>query len=200
VEGGMRTAINLLPGASQRQLMLRRRLTQWSVVVCTAVLVMWVARWYKLREYHVLGQQREVLEREYRPIRAMVKEITQMRQQLEDLDQQDKVAKELDHQRQVLALLGVVSQIAEQSNGKLRVTNFQLLDLQSSLSSEQQHATGSSSGNFTLLGVSLDSPTVAELLDKLQHSGLFRSVELVSLKERQEGQVSLHDFQVVCNL
>jgi Tfp pilus assembly protein PilN len=196
----MRTAINLLPGASQRQLMLRRRLTQWSVVVCTAVLVMWVARWYKLREYHVLGQQREVLEREYRPIRAMVKEITQMRQQLEDLDQQDKVAKELDHQRQVLALLGVVSQIAEQSNGKLRVTNFQLLDLQSSLSSEQQHATGSSSGNFTLLGVSLDSPTVAELLDKLQHSGLFRSVELVSLKERQEGQVSLHDFQVVCNL
>jgi Tfp pilus assembly protein PilN len=200
VEGGMRTAINLLPGASQRQLMLRRRLTQWSVVVCTAVLVMWVARWYKLREYHVLGQQREVLEREYRPLRAMVKEITQMRQQLEDLDQQDKVAKELDHQRQVLALLGVVSQIAEQSNGKLRVTNFQLLDLQSSLSSEQQHATGSSSGNFTLLGVSLDSPTVAELLDKLQHSGLFRSVELVSLKERQEGQVSLHDFQVVCNL
>lgn len=196
----MRTAINLLPGASQRQLMLRRRLTQWSVVVCTAVLVMWVARWYKLREYHVLGQQREVLEREYRPLRAMVKEITQMRQQLEDLDQQDKVAKELDHQRQVLALLGVVSQIAEQSNGKLRVTNFQLLDLQSSLSSEQQRATGSSIGNFTLLGVSLDSPTVAELLDKLQHSGLFRSVELVSLKERQEGQVSLQDFQVVCNL
>jgi len=180
--------------------MLRRRLTQWCVIVCTVLLVMWVARWYKLREYYALGQLREVLEREHRPLQTMVKEITQMRQQLEDLDQQEKVAKELDRQRQVLTLLGAVSQIAQQSNGKLRVTNFQVVDLQSSAPSDRQRAIGAHGGNFTLQGVSLDSQTVAELLDKLQQSGLFRSVELVSLKERLEGQVSLQDFQVVCNL
>lgn len=196
----MRASINLLPVTFRRQLMMRRRLTQWCVVVCALVLVMWVARSYKLREYYVLGQQQEVLEREHRPLKAMVKEITHMRQQLEDLDQQEVIAKELDHQRNVLALLGAVSQIAEQSNGKLRLTDFQLVDLQSSPSGDRQQASGSHGGNFTLQGVSLDRPAVAELLDKLQHSGLFQSVELASLKERQEGQVSLQDFQVVCNL
>jgi Tfp pilus assembly protein PilN len=196
----MRTSINLLPVPFRRQLMLRRRLTQWCAVVFALALVMWIARWYKLREYYVLSQQQEVLEREHRPLQAMVKEIAQMRHQLENLDQQEKVAKELDCQRQVLALLGLVSHIAQQSNGKLRVTNFQVTDLQSSSAGDRQHAAGSHGGDFTLLGVSLDSPTVAELLDTLQHSGLFRSVELVSLKERHEGQISLQDFQVVCNL
>jgi len=196
----MRTSINLLPTTFRRQLMLRRRLTQWCVVFFAVVLVVWGARWNKMREFNTLGQQREVLEREHRPLQAMVKEISQMRHQLEDLDQQEKVAKELDHQRQVLALLGAVSQIAGQSKGKLRVTNFQLVDLQASSSGGRQRAAGPRGGNFTLLGESLDSPTVAELLDKLQSSGLFSTVELVSLKERQEGQVSLQDFQVVCNL
>lgn len=196
----MRTSINLLPTTIRKQLMLRRRLTQWCAVFVMVVLVVWSARWNKMREFQALGQQREVLEREHRPLQAMVKEIAQMRQQLEDLDQQEKVAKELDRQRQVLALLGVVSHIAGQGKGKLRVTDFQLVGLQGSSSGGGQRATGPRGGNFTLLGESLDSPTVAELLDKLQSSGLFSTVELVSLKERQEGQISLQDFQVVCNL
>lgn len=180
--------------------MLRRRLTQWGAVLCAVLVVMWVARSYKLREYYVLGQKREVLEREHRPLQAMVKEIATMRQQLEDLGQQETIAKELDHHRRVLALLGVVSQAAQQSKGRLRVTNFHLVDLQHSSTGSGQQATGSQPGSFTLFGVSLDSPTVAELLDRLQQSGLFTSVELVSLKEKHEGGVSLHDFQVVCNL
>lgn len=196
----MKTSINLLPIEARKQLMLRRRLTQWAAVVCAMAVVIWVARWHKLGEYYALGQQQEVLEREHRPLQAMVKEISRMRRQLEDLDQQEQVAKELDRQRQVLALLGVVSQIAEQSKGKMKLSNFQIVDLQSASSRDGQHATGSHGGDFTLSGVSLDSPAVAELLDKLQHSGLFRTVELVSLKERHEGNVSLQDFQVVCNL
>jgi Tfp pilus assembly protein PilN len=196
----MKTSINLLPIDARKQLMLRRRLTQWAAVMCVLAVVIWVARWHKLGEYYVLGQQQEVLEREHRPLQAMVKEISRMRRQLEDLDQQEQVAKELDSKRQVLALLGAVSQVAEQSRGKLRLTDFRLVDLQKASSGDGQHAVNSPGGDFTLTGVSLDKSAVAELLDRLQHSGLFSSVGQVSVKERQEGQVALYDFQVVCNL
>ena len=196
----MRTAINLLPTSSRKQLMLRRRLTQWSAVVCAIVLLIWGARWNRLREYHALQQQHEVLAREQRPLQTMVKEIGTMRQQLEDLNEQESIAKELEHHRRVITLFGFVSQTARESQGMFRVTDFQLVDLQYFASSEARQAAGPNAGSFTLHGVSLDSPTVAELLDKLQQSGLFTSVELVSLKEKQEGGISLHDFQVSCGL
>jgi Tfp pilus assembly protein PilN len=196
----MRTTINLLPATARRQLMLRRRLIQWSAVVCTIVLLIWAARWNRMREYNELSQQHEVLSREYRPLQTMAKEIIVMRQQLEDLNQQELIAKELEHHRRVLTLFGFVSRAAQESQGRFRVTDFQLFDLQYFASGEDPRAAGPNAGKLTLQGVSLDSPTVAELLDKLQQSGLFTSVELVSLKEKEEGGVSLHDFQVLCGL
>jgi Tfp pilus assembly protein PilN len=196
----MKTAINLLPVTSQKQLMLHRRLTQWCIAVCVVVVMIWVARGYKLRECRVFEQQREVMAREQRPIDAMNREIADMRQQLQDLDQQERVALELDHQRRVLTLLGTISQSAQKSEGKLRVLNLQVVDLQYSGAASKQPGSSVQAGSFSLTGEALDSPTVAELLDKLQHSGLFTSVELVSLKERQEGEVALHDFQVLCGL
>ena len=47
-----------------------------------------------------------------------------------------------------------------------------------------------------LSGVSLDNQPVADLLDGLQHSGIFSRVELLKLKER-EG-MSLRDYEVRC--
>lgn len=196
----MKSAINLLPTTYRRHLMIRRRLTQWGFVVCATVLLIWAARWYKLREYYVLGQQLEVLAREHHPTQLMIQEITSMRQQLEELDQQERVAQELDQQRHVLTVLGVVSQTAGQSKGRLRVTELKVIDLQQSWTGGKQQTSTPYPGSLALTGVSLDSPSVAELLDKLQHTGLFTSVELVSLNERREADVAVHDFQVRCQL
>ena len=49
-----------------------------------------------------------------------------------------------------------------------------------------------------LAGVSLDNPAVAELLDGLQDSGIFSRVELLTLKEREDSDVSLRDYEVRC--
>jgi Tfp pilus assembly protein PilN len=97
-------------------------------------------------------------------------------------------------------MFGFVSRTAQESQGRFRVTNLQVVDLQHFASSGVKQADGSNAGSFTMQGVSLDSPTVAILLDKLQQSGLFVSVELVSVKEQQEDGVPLHDFQVKCEL
>jgi hypothetical protein len=49
-----------------------------------------------------------------------------------------------------------------------------------------------------LSGVSLDNPAVAELIDGLDNSGVFSRVELTTLKEREDKDVSLRDYEVRC--
>ena len=51
---------------------------------------------------------------------------------------------------------------------------------------------------LTVNGVSLDNPAVAELLDGLQKSGVFRRVELVTLKEREDKEAALRDYEMRC--
>ena len=60
----------------------------------------------------------------------MLHEITNMRQQIQQLQQHEAVAQELEHQRQVLPLLGIVSKAARQTNGKLRVLDCRAVELQ----------------------------------------------------------------------
>src|SRR5712672_2626037 len=114
MEGGMKTAMNLLPPAMRRARMLRRRAIQWGVMMCVVLIGAWGARCWKLRECQVLNQQLEAVAREGRPAQVKLQEITTMRQQLRQLQQHEDVAQELQQQRRVLAVLGVVSQAAKQ--------------------------------------------------------------------------------------
>jgi hypothetical protein len=196
----MKSVINLLPAAYRRQRMLRCRAAQWTTVVCVVLLVVWAARWYRLREYYALSQQLEAVAREGRPAQAMLTEITHMRQQLRQLQQQETVAKELERQRQVLTMLGLISQAAQQSDGKLRVSQFEVLNLQMSAAEGQLRNNDSRLGALTLVGVSLDSPTVAELHDALVRSSLFADVKLIKSNEREGNGVALYDYEVRCEL
>ena len=110
--------------------MLRRRSIQWGTIICLVVAGAWAARWWKLRKFYELSQQLEAVAREVRPAQVKLQEITDMRQQLRQLQQHEDVAKELQQQRHVLAVLGAVSQAAQQSGGRLRVTDFKVADLQ----------------------------------------------------------------------
>jgi Tfp pilus assembly protein PilN len=196
----MKTAINMLPPAYRRGRMLRRRAIQWGTIVCVVLVGAWAARWWKLREYYDLNQQLEAVSREGRPAQVKLQEITQMRQQLGQLQQHEDVAKELQQQRQVLAVLGVVSQAAEQSGGRLRVTGFNVADLQA-LHIENLHSSEPAhGGTVTLTGVSLDSPTVAEFHDTLERSGMFADVKLIKSNVRKDNELSVYDYEVCCEL
>ena len=198
----MKTAMNLLPPALRRERMLRRRAIQWGAVLCAVLVGTWCARWWKLREYHALNQQMEAVAREGRPAQVKLQEITVMRQQLRQLQQHEDVAKELQQQRHVLAVLGLISQAAQQSGGRLRVTEFKVADFQAPRAENQptKEATQNEGGKVTLIGVSLDSPTVAEFHDTLERSGLFAEVKLIKSNARKENNTSLYDYEVNCEL
>jgi Tfp pilus assembly protein PilN len=128
----------------------------------------------------------------------MLSQLVSMRKKLEELQQQELVAGDLESQRNALTLLGVISDTAQKTKGRLRVTRFELTNFQNSEVPDADAAADASPGVLTLSGVSLDNPAVAELLDGLQHSGLFKLVELKTLKEREAQGGSLRDYDVRC--
>jgi Tfp pilus assembly protein PilN len=191
--------INLLPAAYRRQQIIRKRVVQWATIAFAVVFVGYGWHWYELREAIALSHQLETLEREHSPNKTMLKQLVEMREKLNELQQQEAVAKELEFHRNALALLGVISETTQSVNGRVRVTELELLGFQDMRDTGPAANSGDTGPRgLTVRGVSLDNPSVGEMLDGLQDSGMFRRVELLVLKERPEGDVSLRDYEVRC--
>jgi cell division protein FtsB len=196
----MKTAINLLPPVYRRQRLVRRRVIQWSAVLVVTLSAIGVAGWYKGHEYHTLQRQLAAVARAGQPAQAMLREITTMRAQIDKLQQYQTIAQELEQQRQVLALLGAVSQAARRTDGRLRVVDCRVDDLQATEVGGNPGEGTVHPGTVTLVGVALDSPTVAEFHDGLIRSGRFADVKLIKSNERNQLGPELFDYEVRCEL
>lgn len=196
----MKAAINLLPVVYRRQRLVRRRAIQWTVVLAAVLATIGVASWFKDHEYRLLERQLAAVDRESQPAQAMLGEVATMRKQIERLQQHQSIAQELEQQRQVLALLGAISEAARATEGRLRVVDCRVVDLQATEVAESQPANLVHPGTVTLLGVALDSPTVAEFNDGLMRSGLFADVKLIKSNERAAMGPEMFDYEVRCEL
>ncbi len=194
----MRTMVNILPTSYRRQQILRNRSMQWATAISVVLVAGWGWHWLEMREHNYLAEQLDVLSREHAPTQTMLKQIVDMRRQLKELQQQETVAKELETQRNALALLGVISETAQKTKGRLRVTKMELINFQNVGKAGGMGTTSQTPGGLLLTGVSLDNPSVTELFNGLQHSGVFSHVELLKLKEREGKSMSLRDYEVRC--
>lgn len=198
--GRVKTAINLLPPVYRRQRLVRRRVIQWSVVLVAALSAIGAARWFKVHERRALERQLAAVTREARPAQTMLRDITRMRTQIEKLQHHQTIAQELEQQRQVLAMLAAVSSAAQRTAGRLRVVDCRVVDLQATEVAENRNDGAVHPGTVTLVGVALDSPTVAEFHDGLLRSGLFADVQFVKSNERNEAGTALYDYEIRCEL
>jgi Tfp pilus assembly protein PilN len=192
----MKTMINILPVSYRRQQIATKRAVQWTSIIVVVLAGGWCWHWVEMREQVRLSQELEVLSRDHAPTQTMLKQVVEMRKQLKELQEQEGVAKVLETQRNALALLGVISRTTQQTKGHVRVTRLELTNFQDATAS-QKKGLASQSG-LKLSGVSVDNPSVAELLDGLQHAGIFSRVELLKLKEREDKSSALRDYEVRC--
>jgi hypothetical protein len=193
----MRNMINLLPQSFRRQQILRKRIIQWTTIISLVLVTGWGWHWWEMQEDRQLTQQLDTLSREHAPTRTMLKQLVDMRQQLVELQQQEAVAKELDCQRNALTLLGAVSDAVRKTKGRLRITKFDIDNFQGIPNSGDPALVAKPPG-VLLDGVALDNPSVAEMLDGLQKSGIFSRVELMTLKEREDRDAALRDYEIKC--
>jgi len=194
----MKTSINLLPASYQRQLMLRRRVYQWGIVLAMGLLAAGIMRMRDVREYSTLSQRLDLLAREHQPTQQMLRRLVDMREELSELYQLEQVAKELEYQRPALFLLGLLSEIGEQTGGRLRVTKLELTGLQHPSTARKNESVGGS--GVLLTGVSLDNQSVAKLESGLWESGFFSKVELLKSTVIGEEQGSLREYQLRCEM
>jgi hypothetical protein len=196
----MKNSLNLMPAVYRRQRLARRRAVQWGLVLLVTLSVIFLTRWYKVCEYDALHQQLEASSREGRPTQAMLQEIVAMRGRVDQLQKHRTIAGQLEQQRQVLALLGAVSKAAQQTGGKLRLTDCRVVDLQATADAESGGEDANQAGTVTLVGTALDSPAVAEFHDGLVRSGLFADVKLVKSNELGDVEPVLYEYEVRCEL
>ncbi len=194
----MRNRINLLPALYRRQQMLRKRAIQWGTAICAVLVVGWGSHWCELQEEKVLAQRLDVLKREHQPTRTMLQQLVDMRQKLENLKQQQAIAQELEYQRSALVLLGVLSESASETAGRLRITKLDLGNLQSTNKVEKAGAPESRAASMLVSGVSLDYAAVSKLMRGLQDSKCFSHVELLTSKERDSTGGALCDYELRC--
>jgi hypothetical protein len=193
----MKTMINLLPSSYRRQQIVHSRAYQWSVVVSLTLVLGWISHWYELSEHQATAQRLDVLSREHQPTKLMLEQLVDMRQKLVDLEHQEKIARELEYQRNALTLLGVISESAQRTNGRLRVTNLELMNFQGDSGTETAAAPPGQASGLRLEGVSLDNPAVAELIEGLQDAGIFSRVDF-TLHDREGSDSSLRHYEVRC--
>ncbi len=196
----MKTTLNLLPLTYRRQQLARRRAIQWSLFLLATLSTIFLMRWYKACEYDALRQQLEASSREGRPTQAMLHEIVTIRGRIDQLQKHRTIAQQLEQQRQVLALLGAVSKAAQQTDGKLRLTDCRVVDLQATADPDAGSSDANHAGTVTLAGVALDSPAVAEFHDGLSQSGLFADVKLIKSNEKDEQGTAVYEYEVRCEL
>jgi hypothetical protein len=194
----MKTSINLLPASYQRQLVIRRRAYQWGVVLGVGLLIGAAVRWRDVRENQAIAQRLDLLTREHQPTQIMLKQLVDMRRELGELQQLAHIAQELEYQRPALSLLGILSDIGEKADGKLRVTRLELAGLQQPSPTSKADQPNAGSSGVTLTGVSLDNPSIAKLVTGLDESGFFARTILVKSKELGEESNSLREYEVRC--
>ena len=193
----MKTHINLLPSSYQVSAMLRARALQWGVAVALVATTVGAGGWTYLRRLDGLRDQVALLKKEYEPLDKLITDIRDMRHQLAHLDDQEAVAGRLETQRRAITLLGAVSKSAAQCGGRLQVESLNVLDLQSERSTAKPNA-DQPPQSMLLSGVSLDNLTVTQLVGGLRAAGIFRFVELRSLQETTDRQITLHAYEVLC--
>jgi hypothetical protein len=189
--------INLLPVAYRRQQIVRKRALQWSAAVVAVAAIGGGWHWLERQEEIRLAQQLDSLEREHAPTKTMLAQLIDMRHRLDESQQQEVVAMELERQRSVLALLGVISETAQASGGRVRVTGLEVKGFQNMHESTPVEGQEQVLDRVVVRGVSLDNPAVADMLGGLQDSGMFSRVEW-QMKERAEGDISLRDYELRC--
>jgi Tfp pilus assembly protein PilN len=189
--------VNILPASYRRQQILRSRLLQWGSMIVLVLVGGWAWHWLEMRQHMHLTQRLDVLSREHAPTQTMLKQVVDMRRQLKELEQQEAVAKELETQRNALTLLGVISETAQKTGGRLRVTRLELKDFQA-VGKSTGAGPGAAPAGLLLAGVSTDNSAVQGFLKGLQGSGIFNKVECLKVKQHEEHLTSMWDYEVRC--
>jgi hypothetical protein len=200
--------VNLLPAKLQQRLLIRRRVAQWTVVWagCALAAVSFCGlRFRTLRAQHAAHNAKQL---ECQPVRAIVDDSDALEQTLAAADARYAELCRLMPDDSALAVLGVVSQAAQRTNGSLRIEHVQFLEPeqlgpQATPTAPQPPTTTAAAavrenGSLSLAGTAKDDLTVALFVDTLRQTRAIRHVELKASSQFATADKEGRRFEIVC--
>ncbi|QDU81887.1 hypothetical protein Pla110_36380 [Polystyrenella longa] len=199
--------INLLPIGFLKRSLIRIRLKQWGAVMFLL--------WGGLIFYYIV--HRAEIEKEARLVEQMQLDVKPIQQHLDETEYSNGEINKLRKRQQLgmgleqknipLQTLGKVSEAAAARAGDLYLTIFRLST--TSNSRQQMTRTASDSPEETrdptemslqLDGLAMDDLTITGFIADMSSTGLFHSVELISIAEQQIDDRKLRIFKIECQL
>jgi hypothetical protein len=197
----MKTSLNLLPYALRRRELVRLRLSQWCCIwAVAAVLAGSFFYWGEYVPLQACKERLQARQREYAPVKKLQTELETMHVQLQDLQKREALALSLAEDVPVIALLGVTSRAARQSDASVYVSQMSLDRKAMPVSTDSDRASPGHEprGVLTLQGAGVDNLSVARFVAALRDSGTFDTVELKSTGVEVMGGTEARSYTVEC--
>lgn len=200
---------NLLPASVLNRRFLISRLRNWSVVwllTTVCVVSVCVARGQSAA---ALEERAAALAAAARPVRQLRAEQKNMEQQIRQIRERESWLVDSDSQ-QTLQLLGIISEAAAATSGKVSVASMKLTTIERPVSAQEttsQPVRGRKSNSpvkyeqrmqLTLSGLAVDDLSVAAFVARLREAGVFESVELKSTISQIVEQHDVRNYSLTC--
>ncbi len=197
---------NLLTWRFRQYMLIRRRLTQWSVVWGVAALI--ALSWWQLRVHRVKAADKRVtvMETRYSPLKQMQSENERITDQLTKMNSHESLLTRLDDEQVPYRLLALVSLQVSERSGSVRIESFQLTQNDSGSASATSGPEndggrddfGRTQTRLEVRGIATDNMAISLFVAGLRDTGVFESVELKSsVGERVDNQRT-QSFITVC--
>ena len=193
--------LNLLPQSFQRDLVIRQRFLQWSLIWASVAVALLL--WCGWESLLVMHQHSVLAEAELRclPTRELQGRTNQVEQQLAAARAEQGHLEELLTDHRALATLALVSRAVQGTSGRVHVQNLQFHCPHDypSLRTEKTPAPARQ-GHLHLQGIAADDEAIAAFIDALRHVPVVVHAELKSSSHWTAAGSDERKFEIVCKL
>jgi len=173
--------INLLPyRAARTKENIRKQISVFSLSFILLIIVLVVFNGYLSSKKENLAGDLDRLKKEVAIYEAKAKQVEEIKKKLDTLNKQIEVVNQLKaHRDKPPILLAKITEMVVP--GRMQITRLV-----------------SDAGSLTLDGVALDNETIAVFMLRLERSGLFSTVSLVSSTQVNQYNVNMKQFVITC--
>lgn len=201
--------INLLPASFQLKLLVRASLRRWSLIWGTAVGCALAYCSLQSRELFEITRRVAILEAECLPLRELEQDIVSQQERLTRLNAEGQILEQLQPEEHTLPLLGVLSQSARRTGGKVQFQRFNYVAATKAMVAVSNKTQGPTTPTITpttdvglatlsLHGVAEDDDALAAFVAALRELQVFHRVELKSSSQLRTQTGSHRQYQLEC--
>ena len=189
----MKKSLNLMSAQACKHEQIRCCLRLWTRLLATVLVCLVLCGAVLGHSHHTEQSKLELVEAKYKPVRLLIQENTQLRDEIDLLQKQERIPLTLAKHQPLLGLIGLATQAVSEHGDSVYL---QQIEIERDPLAES--AADGPTLTFLLSGISLDSTAPKQLVNTLHELGPFTTVDFQINKTTRVGNQSLQAFTIHC--